>query len=99
MSSFESSGLQKAFRHMLQHNYWLKSIQISGLFASDEWKKEIQMYTKLNAMGRGRLVRNTNVVTRSQWMKVFGEAQDDLSCLFHLLLLNPLLCSSAVHIG
>ncbi|CAB9518570.1 expressed unknown protein [Seminavis robusta] len=90
-----------AFRHMLQHNYGLVSIQLMPWFDTDEWQAEISLYTKLNAMGRGRLVAaqdsdsdsNCSSNKDNQWMDALGQVQDDLSCLFHLLLLNPLLCS------
>jgi hypothetical protein len=85
-----------AFRHMLQHNYSLESVQLPW-FGSEEWQAEIQLHTKLNAMGRGRLVRGAAASFGSTalphlWMEALEQVQDDLSCLFHLLLLNPLLC-------
>jgi hypothetical protein len=91
-----------AFRHMLQHNYSLESIQLPW-FACEEWQAEIQLHTKLNAMGRGRLVRGTaasygSTALPQQWMEALEQVRDDLSCLFHLLLLNPLLCDE-VHCG
>ena len=90
-----SPDVIEAFRHMLQHNYGLESIHIGyPNFSDGDWQAEINLHTKLNSMGRGRLVRDATI-TRAQWMDFFGAVQDDLSCLFHLLRLNPLLCSSS----
>lgn len=90
-----SPDVLRAFRHMLQHNYGLESMQIGYPHLSDgNLQAEINLHTKLNSMGRGRLVRDASI-TNAQWLDFFGAVQDDLSCLFHLLLLNPLLCSSS----
>ena len=91
-----SSEATPAFRSILQHNYGLQRLDIP-YFVSEEWKAEIQLHMKLNTMGRGRLVRNTSM-TRQQWIQVLTRVQDDVSCLFHMLLLNPLLCQSSTTI-
>ena len=91
-----SPDVMGAFRHMLQHNYGLESLYLGypQVFSEGDWQAEINLYTKLNSMGRGRLVRDASI-TRDQWMESFGAVQDDLSCLFHLLHLNPLLCGGS----
>jgi len=71
-------------------------------FTGPIWQAEIDVYMKLNSQAeRGKLVRDsfaldsnttTTTTTRSQWIDAFGRAHDDLSCIYHLLLLNPLLC-------
>ena len=93
---FMSPGVIGAIRHMLQNNYGLEALHIGypEVFSEEDWQAEIDLHTKLNSMGRGRLLRDASV-TRAQWMDSFGAVQDDLSCLFHLLLLNPLLCGSS----
>ena len=92
-----SPAVIEAFRHMLQHNYGLEFLYLGypQVFSEGDWQAEINLHTKLNSMGRGRLVRDASI-TRDQWMESFGAVQDDLSCLFHLLHLNPLLCGDIV---
>lgn len=87
-----TSNVASVFRSMLHNNYGLRRLEVP-YFATDDWKDEIQLHMKLNFMGRGRLVRNTSTDARNQWTEALEQVRDDLSCLFHLLSLNPLLCS------
>ena len=85
-----SKPVREAFQKVLRSNYTLET-----LFLFDTWnlKSEIEFYTKLNRLGRNRLLQD-HKATRQEWIDLLVQIKDDLDCLFYFLSMNPLLCSS-----
>ena len=86
--------IEEPFLIMMQSNFSLTTLELfhsDGLFL----KPFLNFYLKLNRAGRGMLLQNANA-TRSQWVDSLIHVNNDISCLFYFISMNPLLCSCAL---
>jgi hypothetical protein len=82
---------QQAFADMMETNYTLEDIEFQD---EDEWAHpKMEMYLKLNAHGRGKLLQD-ECATREDWNRAIIQLHKYLDCTFHLISLNPVVISS-----
>lgn len=81
-ASVLTKPLRDAFQEVLQSNFTLETL---FLFDERNLQAEIQFYTKLNKLGRYRLLRQYHV-TWKEWIDILVQVKDDLSSLFYFLL-------------
>ena len=92
---------QKAFADAIQYNYVLESLELMN---GSIHLPAIHFYLRMNALGRKELLEQIDSVeeaindctnkTKEKWMEVLISQRKDISSLFYLLSMNPLLCYS-----
>lgn len=80
--------IREAFTEMLRCNYVL--LDLNGSVWRGQSNLELDFLLRLNRAGRGDLL--TEHATRKQWVETLISQQDDLSIVFSLLSMNPLIC-------
>jgi len=86
-----SKSITMAFKEMLQSNFVLRQCL---LFRKSFLKPTIEYYTRLNAMGREKVLK---VEDTTMWMRVLSHSvvQEDLNNIYYFLSSNPTLCMRA----
>lgn len=83
-----SARIREAFTEMLRKNYVL--LDLNGSVWRGQSNLEIDFYLRLNRAGRANLL--TEHATRAQWIETLISQKQDLSIIFSLVLMNPLVC-------
>jgi hypothetical protein len=83
---------QQTFARAIQHNYYLKSLELMN---GSVHLAEIRFYLSMNTLGRAQLLlEGTNNMSNShEWVDKLISQRDNVSALFYLLSMNPLLCN------
>ncbi|CAJ1953881.1 unnamed protein product [Cylindrotheca closterium] len=90
-----SLATKKAQNGMLFHNTTLREFGLFGDDAFNDTAQEKNLYLRLNAAGRKRLL-DVGPGSIHDWVEVLCDEgiRDNLPCLFYLLRMNPSLCQS-----
>jgi hypothetical protein len=85
-----TSTSQQAFACAIQHNYYLKSLELMN---GSVHLAAIRFYLRMNSLGRAQLLlEGTNNNNHNKWVDKLVSQRDNVSALFYLLSMNPLLC-------
>ena len=90
---------QMAYVEMIKSNYILEEFRCVRML-SPEWQSELELYLRLNRAGRRHLCFhneddvNVNLNdSRKAWVEAIAAANDDATCIYYFLSLNPSLCT------
>jgi hypothetical protein len=82
-----------SFVRMLRSNYSLEVLRLWPF--CKEYRSKIDLFLKLNKIGRGNLMRQQRTATKKQWVAQlsYEKVRDDLDCVYYFLSANPSLCN------
>ena len=84
---------RNAFLKMLQSNYTLSESVL--VFHPGFLRPDNEFYLKLNQVGRGYLLENTEL-GKEVWVETLIKVRWEVDCLFYFLTTNPSLCASSL---
>lgn len=105
-----SKQSQEAFATLLRQNMTLLNCELDLQNCerlSSDLQQEVNMFLKLNELGRKELLQGGNVNSNNnnhcrhrdsspqKWVHVLWEVRHDLAALYYLLSLNPMLCDQS----
>jgi hypothetical protein len=89
-----SNATQHSFVSLLEtSNFTLTSLSFGMLSIDPVLDQKINLFLKLNRVGRKKLLRVANA-TKQTWIEALESCTRDVSCLFYIVSSNPMLCSS-----
>jgi len=98
--------LRESFHTVLESNYHLESL---FLFDERNLQEEIAFYTKLNRLGRLKLLQqndnaynaplfdSTTTINNQEWIDLLLQVQHDLPVLYYFVRVNPLILCAGTH--
>lgn len=88
----DNKGPAAVLTEMLERNYGLERLVVNSNDSSIQ--ETVEYYLRLNATGRGALLRNGHANNREVWVDMLISVRDDLDCLFYFITMNPTVCQA-----
>jgi hypothetical protein len=87
LGTVDMKQIELAFEQSLEKNVTLTAFSILKISTP-----KLELYLKLNRIGRGLWLRQGAASGRDSWVKALTASNEDIECLFYIISTNPAIC-------
>jgi hypothetical protein len=85
--------VEPVFVEMLESNCVMETLVIPSNYTTGRWREQMDLLLHLNGRGRQRLLRESDSVSRQEWITLFSSVSSDINFVYYYLRIDPLLCN------